>query len=65
MSEGEAIDAIDRYLERLAREEQAEIDKAHGQQILDMIAASNNQGVHPLLEAINRAHLAKIEADKE
>jgi len=58
-------DAIDAMIERMAREEQAEIEKAHGQQILGLMAARNNQGVHPLLEAINRAHQAKAEADKE
>ena len=58
-------DALDAMVERMAREEQEDLDRAHGQQILDMMAARNNQGVHPLLEAINRAHQAKAEADKQ
>jgi hypothetical protein len=65
MSEYDATDAM---IERMAREAQDGIDKAHGQQILDMMAARNNQGVHPLLEAINQAHRAQAseaEAEKE
>ena len=63
MSEYDAFDAM---IERMAREEQDDLDRAHGQQILDMMAARNNQGVHPLLEAINRAYQAKAsEADAE
>ena len=59
-------DAIDAMVERMAREEQEDLDRQHGQFILDVMAAKNNQGVDPLLEAINRAHQAKAqEADKE
>jgi len=57
-------DAIDRYLERLAREEQADLNRKHGEQILE-IAAAKERGEDPLLEALNRAHQAKAEADKE
>ena len=49
--------------ERTAREEQEDIERKHGEQILAMFSARNDQGVHPLLEAINQAHQAK--ADKE
>jgi len=65
MSEYDAIDAM---VERMVREEQDEIDRAAGQFILDAIDDQRQRrgtAEHPLLEAINRAHLAKIEADKE
>ena len=51
-------------VERMAREEQDDLDRQHGQFILDVMAAKTNQGADPLLEAINRAHQAKAEADK-
>ena len=61
MSEG---DAVDRMLERMAREEQEALDRAHGQHILDMQAdARERRREDPLLEAILRAH--KAEADKQ
>jgi hypothetical protein len=58
-------DALDAMVERMAREEQDDLDQQHGQHILDVMAAKTNQGVDPLLEAINRAHQAKAEADKQ
>ena len=61
MNEG---DAIDRMLERMAREEQEALDRAHGQHILDAVAAKK-RGEDPLLEAISRAHQAKAEADNQ
>ena len=57
-------DATSRYLERAAREEQEELDRAQGEQILE-IATAKDRGAHPLLEVLNRAHQAKAEADKE
>ena len=59
MSEG---DAIGRYIERIATEEQEELDRAHGQQILE-IATSKERGEDPLLDALNRAHRAKAEQE--
>ena len=56
MSEYDALDAM---VERMAREEQDDIDRQHGQFILDVTAARNNQSVDTLLEAINHAHRAK------
>jgi hypothetical protein len=61
MSEG---DAIDRMVERMAREEQEALDRSHGQQILD-VATAKERGEDPLLEALNRAHRAKAEADEK
>jgi hypothetical protein len=65
-------DAIDAMPERMAREEQDDLDRRHGQQILDMLQARNTQDVDPLLEALNQAHRrkasesgAEAEADKE
>ena len=63
-------DAIDRYIERVAREEEDDIDRQHGQFILDVTAARMQQGggEDALLEAINRAHQAKAseaEADQQ
>ena len=62
MSEYDALDAM---VERMAREEQDDLDQQHGRFILDAMADRNNQGADPLLEAINRAHQAKAEADKQ
>ena len=64
MNEG---DAIDRMLERMAREEQEALDRAHGQHILDVVAAEERrkQVGDPFIEAINRAHQAKAEADNQ
>jgi hypothetical protein len=65
MSEYDDVDAM---IERMAREEQDEINRKHGQQLLDIFAARNNQGAEPFLEAMNQAHQAKAseaEADKE
>jgi len=57
--------AIDRYVAKLAREEEVDVERQHGQQILDMLAARNTQGVDPLLNALNQAHRRKAEeADK-
>ena len=57
-------DAIDAMIERVAREEQEEIDKAHGQSILDAVAAKE-RGEDPLIQALNKAHQAKAEAETE
>ena len=64
MNEGDAIDAM---IERMAREEQDDIDRKQGQFILDVVAAEDRrkQAGNPLIEAINRAHQAKAEADKQ
>ena len=62
---GELVEKeLDAMIERAAREEQEELDRAHGQQILE-IAAAKERGEDPLLEVLNRAHRAKAEADKE
>jgi hypothetical protein len=59
-------DAIDAMIERTAREEQEELDRAHGQHILDATAARLRQGSAEdlLLEVLSRAHKAKAEADE-
>ena len=65
MSEYDAIDAM---ASRLAREEQDDIDRAAGQFILDAAAdARERQGRagDALLEALQRAHQAQVEADKQ
>ena len=62
MSEYDAIDAM---IERAAREEQEEMDRSHGQHILDVTDYSKERQEDPLLEAMNRAHQAKAEADKQ
>jgi len=58
MSEYDAIDAM---VERMAREEQDDLDRSHGEFILDVTAARMQQGggEDALLEAINRAHQSK------
>jgi hypothetical protein len=59
--------AIDAMIDRMAREEQDDIDRNQGQFLLDVMAAEEHRkqaGEHPILEAMNRAHQAKVEADK-
>jgi len=62
MSEYDAIDAM---IERAAREEQEELNRARGQHILDMVAAQRESGSEALLEAIDRAHQAKRQAEAD
>jgi hypothetical protein len=56
-------DAIDAMIERAAREEQEELDRAHGQHILGVTAARMQQGSTPdtVLEVLRRAHQTKAE----
>jgi hypothetical protein len=57
MSEEDALDAI---LERVAREEQEELDRAHGQHLLDIEAAARERSrKDPLLELLEQAHQPK------
>ena len=66
MSEGDAIDAM---LERMAREEQDDIDRQAGQRILDIMADASKrreQGEDPVFETLRQAHQAKAEeTDKQ
>jgi len=55
----------DAMIERDALGEQAELDRAHGQHILDVTDYAKERQEDPLLEALNRAHQAKAEAEKE
>lgn len=52
----------DAMTERAAREEQAELDRAHGQHILD-VAAAQGSGEDPVLELLRQAHQAKAEEE--
>jgi hypothetical protein len=58
-------DAIDRMIERAAREEQEEIDRSHGEHLLEVTDYSrrSQRQEEPLVEILNRAHQAK--ADEE
>jgi hypothetical protein len=63
-------DAIDAMIERAAREEQEELNRQHGQFLLDVMDARMQQGSgeHPALEVLRRAHEAKVSeagADKQ
>jgi len=64
MNEGDAIDAM---IERMAREEQDDTNRKQGQFLLDAMDAEDRrkQAGNPLIEAINRVHKAKAEADKQ
>ena len=66
MSEYDAIDAM---VERMAREEQDDLDRTHGEFILaamDDARERREQGTDPLLEVLHKAHQAKAEeADQE
>ncbi len=58
MSEDAQTDAM---LERAAREEQEELDRAHGQHILDLAGTVRGRGSAKdlLTDALRRAHQAK------
>jgi hypothetical protein len=58
MSEDRALDAT---FERANREEQDDLDRKHGQHILDVTDYAKERQEDPLLEALNRAHQAKAE----
>ena len=67
MSEYDAIDAM---IERAAREEQDDLDRAHGQHILnvtDYARRSQRQGSadDPLVQVLRQAHQAKVEEDNQ
>jgi hypothetical protein len=53
----------DAMIERAAREEQEEIDRSHGQHILDVTDYSKERQEDPLIEILNRAY--QEQADKE
>jgi hypothetical protein len=53
-------DALDAILERVAREEQEDLERAHGQFLLDIAAAARERrGKDPLLEVLQKAHQPK------
>lgn len=60
---------VDAMIEGMAREEQDDLERAHGQHILDAVAASEarRQGSaeDPLLKALDKAHRAKAEEDNQ
>jgi hypothetical protein len=58
------VSEYDAMIERAAREEQEELDRAQGQHILNIYDARYKAGDR-LADAINRAHRAKAEADKQ
>jgi hypothetical protein len=62
-------DDLDAMIERVAREEQEELGRQHGQFLLDVAAAQadrrQGRAADPLLELLSRAHQAKADADKE
>ena len=59
------VRALDAMLERMAREEQDDLDRSHGQHILDVTAAQMQQGSaeDPVLEVLRKAHQAESEAE--
>jgi hypothetical protein len=63
MSEGDAV------LERAAREQKDDLDRVHGQHILDIMTDARErreQGADPLFEVLRKAHQAEAEeADKQ
>jgi hypothetical protein len=56
---------LDAMIERMAREEQDDLDRAHGQHLLDVTdyARRSQHQEDPLLKAIEEAHRAKVEED--
>ena len=60
-------DARDAMIERAAREEQEELDRKHGQFLLDVADARMQQGSaeDPALELLRRAHQARAQEDNQ
>ena len=53
---------IDAMIERMAREEQEDLDRAQGQFILDVLSAERRQEQgREFLEMLHRAHQAEVE----
>jgi hypothetical protein len=64
-SEGSHVAAM---LGRLAKKEQDDLDRAHGEQILAAVDAAKERQERredPLVQVLRLAHQAKVEADKE
>ena len=57
MSEGD----VDAMIERMAREEQDDLDRAHGQHILDVTDYAKEREQDPLVQILRQAHRAKAE----
>lgn len=57
-------EAIDRYIERVARAEQDDIERAHGQFILE-VATGKPQREDPLLSALNEAWQAELASEDD
>jgi hypothetical protein len=60
---------VDAMVERMAREERDDLGRAHGEAILDAVAASEarrrGSADDPLVQVLRQAHQAKVEGDKE
>jgi hypothetical protein len=56
---------LDAMIERMAREEQDDLDRAHGQHILDVTDYAKEREQDPLVQILRQAHQAKVEADKQ
>jgi hypothetical protein len=52
---------VDAMVERMAREERDDLDRAHGQYLLDVMAATKERQDDPLLVVLRQAHQAKAE----
>jgi hypothetical protein len=57
-------DAIDRIVERMAREEEDDINRKQGEFILDITAARGNTE-DVLADLLRRAHQSETEADEQ
>lgn len=57
-------DALDAMIERMAREEQDDADRQHGQFLLDLAAAQEGRRrKDPLLELLEKAHQGNLKPD--
>jgi hypothetical protein len=56
---------VDAMIERMAREEQDDLDRAHGQHILNVTDYAKEREQDPLVQILRQAHQAKAEDDKE
>jgi hypothetical protein len=56
---------LDAMPERTAREEQDDLDRAHGQHILDVTDYAKEREQDPLVQILRQAHQAKAEDSEQ
>jgi hypothetical protein len=58
-------DALDARIERVAGEEQGDLQRAHGEHILGMVGEANEKRrPDPLIGLLEKAHQARLDAER-